>query len=433
MRDGWQKAYEGINKANGIIENYSRATGLTEEQLGYYAGQAYFVRAYLYFWLTRIYNEIPYVTTVRVADPTITLSSSAEIYEHIVEDLKLAEELLPMTWDGIDQVKYNGAGITKGAAKATLASAYLFMAGYPVLGGHLGINECYRLAKDKAAEIINNEAAYGYDLLDHCDELWKVRPKLNKEMVFALVYDGIEDYNVNGPTYCRPLELGGWGGLCSEINFFLRFPEGERKEATFLHEFPMTPDRRAVLPWPEGQPLTSWQDINNWRPFYNKMWECEGSEGETKWVVPSGIWRSDRTNQMIRYAEVLLIYAEAQAMADGGPNELAYNCLDRVRNRAYKGKGSTENNIQRALSAEAFRDSVFVERGWEFAGLEYCSRWFDILRREFVEDAIKVTPDHSFLPGRHPDDGAPIRPPSKPESYFHPRPEEDALLNPNLL
>ena len=80
MRDGWQKAYEGINKANGIIDNYTRATGLSEEQLGYYAGQAYFVRAYLYFWLTRIYNEIPYVTTVRVADPTITLSSSTEVY-----------------------------------------------------------------------------------------------------------------------------------------------------------------------------------------------------------------------------------------------------------------------------------------------------------------------------------------------------------------
>ena len=426
MTGGWEKAYDAINKANGIIENYHRAEGtLSDERLHYYAGQAHFVRAYLYFWLTRIFNDIPYVTTVRVDDKKLELTKSTDVYDHIVEDLKLAEQWLPNSWNGVDQVKHNGGGITKNAAKATLASVYLFMTGYPVLKP-----EYYQLAKDKAAEIINSEAASGLRLLDHCAELWKPLPKLNDEIVFALVYDGIEDYNVAGPTYCRPTELGGWGGLCSEINYFVRFPEGERKDATYLYEFPME-NRRLTLPWPEGKPMTTWEEIG-WRPFINKMWESEGTEGPTKWVIPEGIWRCARTNQMIRYAEVLLIYAEAQAMADGGPNGLAYECINRVRNRAYAGVGSTQRNLQPGLSATAFRDSVFVERGWEFAGLEYCSRWFDLVRLELVEDAIREFPQHSFLPGRNARDGAPIRTPSKPESYFHPRPERDALLNDNI-
>ena len=431
LTEGWKKAYETINRANGIIDNYHRAEGLDETNLHYYAGQAHFVRAYMYFWLVRIFNEVPYVTTVRLSDRTRELTPVPEIYEYIIEDLKLAEQWLPRTWKGIDDVKHNGAGITEGAAKATLASVYLTMAGYPVLGGHLGINECYRLAKEKAAEIISNEAAYGYRLLDHCADLWKPRPKLNDEMVFALVYDGVENYNVSGPAYCRPFELEGWGGLCSEINFFLKFPAGERKEATFIYEFPME-NKKLVLPWPENKPLTTWEEME-WNPFYNKYWEVVGSEGPTKWVKNfTDEWRSDRTNQMIRYAEVLLIYAEAQAMADNGPDALAYECINRVRNRAYAGAGSTGKELPTGLNATAFRDSVFVERGWEFAGFEYASRWFDLVRLELVEDAIQQHPVHSFLPGRNAKDGTFIRPPSKPESYFHPRPEAEVLLNPNL-
>ena len=134
---------------------------------------------------------------------------------------------------------------------------------------------------------------------------------------------------------------------------------------------------------------------------------------------------------MIRYAEVLLIYAEAQAMAENGPNALAYNCINRVRNRAFAGVGSTQKNLQPGLSATAFRDSVFVERGWEFAGFEICSRWFDLVRMELVEDAVKEKPDHSFLPGRSPKEWPIANPPTK-RRYFLPIPADDALLNPNL-
>jgi hypothetical protein len=430
-RRGWRDAYETINIANGIIENYRSAEGeVSEEMLHYYAGQAYFARAYMYYWLVRIFNEIPYITTVRIADRTVEPAAPGEIYEHIVADLKIAEEWLPATWKGIDETKANGGAFTKGVAKATLAGVYLSMAGYP-----LKKTECYRLAKEKAAEIIEHEAAYGYRLLDHYVELWKVMPQIHDEMVLFIPYNKTADHNVRSPKECRPVQFGGWEAYCPEINFFRRFPTGERKDATFVTEFPLTNgfySTAPTLPWPDTLAMLPWEQIMFRHPYYFKMWEAEGWEGENRWIpLGDSEWYSGRTNQMIRYAEVLLVYAEAQAMADGTPNALAYECVNRVRNRAFAGVGTQANNLKTGLSGEAFRDSVFVERGWEFAG-EFAIRWFDLVRLELVEDAASETPMHTFLPGRASSEwpiagGAPTH-----NSYFLPTPEEDALLNPKL-
>ena len=432
MRSGYNGAYGTINIANAIIANYQNAKGtLSNEKLLYFAGQAHFARAYLYFWLVRFFNDIPYVTTARVIDRTMKPSPPEEVYEHIIADLKIAEEWLPQSWNGIDQLLYNGAAFTKGAAKATLASVYLTMAGYP-----LKKTEYYKLAAEKAKEIIDKESEYGYRLVNHCQELWSPFPKINSEVVFATVYNKIGGYSSRAPKEGRPVQFGGFEGYCAEINFFLRFPAGERREATFVYEFPLpdgSPAARPVIPWPADKPMLSWQDMRFAHPYYNKMWESEESYGSTKFKqLNESEWNSGRTNQMIRYAEVLLIYAEAQAMADGAPNTLAYNCINRVRNRAYAGAGSTGKELQPGLSATAFRDSVFVERGWEFAGFEMASRWFDLVRFELVEDAAKETPANKFLPGRSPKEWEILSPPTK-QSYFFPIPEEDAKLNPNLL
>jgi len=126
-------------------------------------------------------------------------------------------------------------------------------------------------------------------------------------------------------------------------------------------------------------------------------------------------WWGSRTVQVVRYAEVLLIYAEAKAMS-GGPDALAYTCLNRVRTRAGL------ENVPSGLSGVAFRDKVVEERKWEFAGLEPCSRWFDMVRTETVESATAK---------RDPADIKLVNQPSK-ERYFSPIPQRDRSLNPNL-
>ena len=117
---------------------------------------------------------------------------------------------------------------------------------------------------------------------------------------------------------------------------------------------------------------------------------------------------------MLRYAHVLLIYAEAQARAIGTPSAEAYTALNQVRSRA--GLSDLSN-----LTTEGFIDAVVNERAWEFAG-EGTTRWFDLLRLEKVEAANA---------NKHPADLKPIGEITKAD-YWFPIPLTDASINPNL-
>jgi hypothetical protein len=92
------------------------------------------------------------------------------------------------------------------------------------------------------------------------------------------------------------------------------------------------------------------------------------------------MWRSGRSQRFIRYAEVLLVYAEAEAMSKGGPDASAYEAINRVRERAGL------DDFASGMSASQFQEACFDERGWEFAGNEFGVRWSDLLHLEKVEE-----------------------------------------------
>ena len=97
----WAEIYSTIAAANELILNYEGANA-TEEEKRIAAGQAYFARAYSYFTLVRIWNEIPIYTENEVSYD-IGLSGPAEVYDLIIEDLRLAEEILPAQWTGVQE------------------------------------------------------------------------------------------------------------------------------------------------------------------------------------------------------------------------------------------------------------------------------------------------------------------------------------------
>ncbi len=88
---------------------------------------------------------------------------------------------------------------------------------------------------------------------------------------------------------------------------------------------------------------------------------------------------------LLRYADVLLIYAEAANKADGSPSKKAYDAINAVRERAgLEGLAG--------LSPEAFDQAVLDERNWELAF--ECNRWFDMCRRHIVAEVVnKYFPD----------------------------------------
>jgi hypothetical protein len=412
LKLSWDRAWKPVKTANAFLKNYQRAAGSMEEKdLNRAAAEARFGRAFIYFWMVRLFNRLPLITEENnEVSYTIGKSSPEEIYALIVEDLKFAEEWLPINWKD-HQTRYL-AGFTKGAAKAMLASVYLTMAGYPVNGG----TEYYRLAAEKAKEVIDRESEYGYRLLDNFADLWTNRPLINDEILFAIIYgrEDWDDWHARVPLACRPTVMGGWDDYSAEINFFNKFPEGPRKEATYVSTFKFQ----------DGTVMT-WEDMSLRHPCFAKEWiDNDNFSWDRMWEFDD--WYSDRSQWVIRYSEVLLTYAEAQARATGTPDALAYQCMKRVRERA-----GIKTPLPENLSGAAFADSVFVERGWEFAGNEFCSRWFDLQRLELVEDAAKAVPQHSFLPGRHAWElPLPVAPSKK--SYFMPIPTDETLLNPNL-
>jgi hypothetical protein len=417
LKISWNGYYGTIKQANVIITNIDNFTEpkeqpeLLKNQKNRALGQAYFLRALGYYNLVRMYGEVPVVTDLTISY-VVKKSPFSEIYALIISDLTKAETLLPAdfkTAANASDIEKNSsyARATLGGTKALMASVYLSMAGYP-----LKDVSKFALAAQKAKEVIDNEAVYGYQLLPNYGDLWKFANNKNKETVFGCYYNNAGNWsdggtwangNMNAPSAFFPENFGGWSDAFAELTFFNDFPAGPRKDATFITQGQKTPT----------SPIITWKDFAYSHPHYGKYADVPGYNplnmgGYTDW------W-SSRTVQVLRYAEVLLVYAEAQSKS-GSPDALAYTCLNRVRSRAGLADAPT------GLTGAAFSDMVVTERKWEFAGLEPCARWYDMVRTETVESATaKRSPLEIPL----------LNQPSK-DRYFSPIPQGDRVLNPNL-
>jgi hypothetical protein len=402
MTNWWNYFYANIKSCNSLINNYQKATAATEIERNVAAGQAYFLRALSYFFLTRTWGAIPLITDNTV-DYGRTKAQPADLYALIVEDLKKAESMLPNRWTGAR----NQAGVdippTKGSAKSLLANVYLTMAGWP-----LKQTDKYPLAAAKAKEVIDNKSTWGYDLLTNFAVLWKKEGKFNKEAVFGCYFNYStsayvwENLNMSGPASFGPGDEGGWDDGYGEINFYQNFPAGARKDATYQQIY-----------YSHGNQV-DWTKNDRRHPYFMKYRDDNNFNPATHAMD----WAGSHTVFVIRYAEVLLTYAEATAMSTA-PDQSAYDAINAVRSRAGVG------DLPAGLSKEAFRDAVIAERGWEFAGLEPAARWFDLLRTETVgrentkrsvdDEPIKNIPNdqlHTF--------------------YWAPIPINEQQLNPNL-
>ena len=418
----WQIPYKGIQISNFIISHYADCTG-DKALINNCAGQAYFMRAWWYFWLIKYYGPCPMPLKDGETDDQMPQSSVADVYAQIVSDLQKAEELMPAKQTRSAWV-YNGMSLvpTQGSAKSLLASVYLQMAGWP-----LKDVSKYALAAAKAKEVIDNESTYGYGLVD-INKLWDGIDMWDEETVFGHAYNWKNgDYTMRTPKAGAPIEEGGWACYMAEINFFKNFPEGPRKKVTFQTDI--------WVPVSEGTPGAfynargngwfidvPWDDTrtDKQHPYYCKQrFGSETRGGSLSWddrYLDGSMWRSGRSQRFIRYAEVLLVYAEAECMAKGGPDASAYATINRVRERAGL------EDLATGMSAAQFQKACFDERGWEFAGNEYCCRWADLLRLEKVEEANSNRDSREYALNHTPTKA----------DYYLPIPAYDKNLNHNL-
>lgn len=365
----WGVLYRSIANANAIIGNLGNAKGVSAQRLGEIEGQAKFIRAFDFFLLVRWFGQVQLTTYENQGNiNTLRQSSEQEIYNSIIADLQSAEDKLPLTFADRGRP-------TKGAAKALLAKVYLTMAGWPIKD-----QSKYQLAMTKAKEVMDLGV---YSLEPNFADLWKSQNRLtNKEFIFAF-YGSIANNGISGShmhTASRHWGNGegGWGDFHSEDRFFNAFPNGPRKDATFTSVFA------------DG---TTWQQAEV-QPYTAKFRDA----GNTVALNGEGF------NVMLRYADVLLMYAEAANMSNGSPTAAALDAINQVRRRAQGLPVNTPNaavDLPSGMSKTDFDNAVLAERNWELAF--EMNRWFDLVRREKVVEVNQalfpnVKPTNALLP-----------------------------------
>lgn len=406
VKDAWSQHFALIKACNWVIENASK-TPTSQEEINIALGNAHFWRAYAYFYMVRIFGPLPMVVTTDPSATNVAPSSVEEIYNLIVDDLKKAEGWLPTSYsqaprnhDGVD------AWVTKQATQATLTAVYMAMAGYPLNKG----KEYYALAAAKAKEVIDANGTYGFYNDPVWNHVYSMGHNYNKETILGIDNNwnsGSWDHDSELTSCCRfeGLGDGGWGDAWGEIAFWKRYPEGPRKDAVYAPK----------ITFQDGATITkvcNWWDLDaEGKPVveaYHPMFaiytvNCDGDNLAKEKFAPYNYLEPNYTNmtngrrhRLIRYAEVLLWYAESAARS-GGDLAKAKEYLREVRKRAVNDvenvtlSDGTKVAIAN-MTADQLAEACYIEHGWEVAG-----QWTQMVTRradEFRMNELKKNFDY---------------------------------------
>lgn len=354
----WNGLYRVIAQANLVLDRVPGITPMDEAKKSSILGEAYFMRAWAYFYAVRIWGDVPLVTAPQTVTSEDFLPSRApqeQVYAQIVQDL-LAAEASGMPWTDVS------GRATTAAAKSLLAKVYLTMAGQPLNKG----TEYYSLAAAKALEVITEPGTL--DLFPEYGMLHDYANENKVEHIFQIQYNSSFAANNEQQMYYlpnfRPITAynASFGTTIPLPQFYNSYEAGDKR----------TKDR-------EGYFYTSYY-TNGTGPLYElgapyifKHFDvaAHGSPGKP------GTANSSLNVPQIRFAEVLLIYAEAQNEIGGGPNVAAYNAYKRVRDRAEL----TTPDVS-TFNQNTFREAVWRERWYEFCYENIL--WFDMVRTRKV-------------------------------------------------
>ncbi|MEJ5964145.1 RagB/SusD family nutrient uptake outer membrane protein [Pedobacter immunditicola] len=326
VRETWDNFYIGITRANTAINKIPNIT-MDEALKSRLVGEAKFLRAFYYFHLVRLFGDLPIVTEEVSSLDQLTFpkrNPKAEVYIQIIADLEDAEAILPPAYTGADRGR-----ATSGAAKSFLASVYLTL-------------KDYKLAADKANEVMNLAGA-GYGLWDNYLDVYDIKNEFGKEAIFDAQF-------VSGP--------GGQGGnmiafMAQENNSVAGRGFGSFQPTPEVYDSYTAADKRKSVFFTLGTD----------KKYYVNKWIDADATTENQ---------SDNNFPLMRYAEVVLTYAEAynevNAPVNGNP---AYNAVNSIRQRA--GLPLLEN-----LNQNQLREAILQERRLELAFEG--SRWFDLVR-----------------------------------------------------
>ena len=423
----WNGVYEMIRAANTVLNSIEGVTlsdpdPSKQERL---VGETYFLRAIMFNHLMRIHGRIPLVLEV---DPFQQpgLATQLEVFEQIESDLLQAESRLP------EKSQYVGSTTpSKGTARAFLARLYMDWAGFP-----LKDNSKYAAAAGMAKQVIDNAGAHGFGLEPDLAKLWSLDGRFTQEGVFTIAYSNSAGNLTNRKMGKLGLPsdpgLNGWQETFAEIRFFEDMPEGVRKDATYFAELPVADNGAIDVDNPTK--MLRWEEFKDQQnPIFRKI---VGELADGDWSQ----FQTLRSDLYMRYAEVLLIYAEASGEA-GSAGADAWEALNKVHRRAQGLPIDTPDASDLTSGDGTIQDLAFTERKWEFAG-EFI-RWNDLVRKEKVQEALGDRDPRVSIGTAYDENGVgtpkPLTTAQNPilgslgtDNYYAPIPQQEIEQNPNL-
>lgn len=357
----WNSLYRVIANANLALDKIPGISPMDEALRKRKLAEAQFLRAWAYFYAVRLWGDIPLITKPQTAASENFFPARApqeEVYKLIVSDLVAAEA------GGLPWMDASGR-VSTAAIKAQLSRVYLTMAGQPLNKGAA----YYKLAADKSNEVITyaNANPAAINLFSTYYDIHNPAQNNKLEHLFEIQYNADVASNPMDNYYpnFKAVTYGGQGGTGSSVptlSFYNSFEAGDLRAKN-----------------QEGYFYTSYYTNGNGAPFQLgapyvfKHFNITANGGPLNGgALVAGARRNDLNVPQIRYAEVLLIFAEAQNEV-GGPTQDAYDAFKRIRDRA-----KLTTPALGTYSAVTFREAVWRERWHElcYEGIT----WFDMVR-----------------------------------------------------
>jgi hypothetical protein len=346
----WKSCYTAIEEANLALARIP-AISMDATVKKSLLGEVYFLRAFYYYHLVRLYGDVPLITQpVDLSSPLLypARTPQAQVYDLVVSDLLAAEQ------SGLPNTDQTGK-VSLGAVHTLLSSVYLTMAGYP-----LQKTENYQKAADEAKQVLPL-----YTLFTDYAYLHDNPHKNQGELIFQSQYlVGVATNSITQLTVPFNLQVGAYGdhlgAMIPTDAFFASYEAGDKRTEEKQFYFSKYPDANNLA-----------DTITFGEHCLYKYFQVESSVSGT---ANSG--KCDENWTLLRLPEAMLIYAEASNEVNG-PTADAYDAVNQIRTRAKLAPLS-------GLTKDQFRVAIWKERYHELA---YENKaYFDIQRTHQVYD-----------------------------------------------
>ncbi|MBC6491398.1 RagB/SusD family nutrient uptake outer membrane protein [Flavihumibacter stibioxidans] len=380
LNNMWNDHYRGIQQCNIVIDRID-AINMDAATRDRYVGEVKFLRALMYFNMVRTFGDLPLVIK-EIRNPEEGYAYTREpvdaVYAQIIADLKEAEAKLPAIYTGTEIGR-----ATSGAAKSLLGKVYL-------------TRKDFTAAAAKLKEVIDGTATSKYMLLSNYEDIFKVTNENHRESIFDVQFK--KGGTGEGSPFTNQFAPRSSGVIVSKVGPGLGYniPTQDMEDAYETGD--LRKDLSMANGYMNGASFVASKYIKKYLdvPF-------QANDADNNWPV-------------LRYADVLLMYAEALNelgyVADGP----AFDYLNQIRTRAGlqpKTAVNAEPSLQIADQA-AFRLAIEQERRVELAFENH--RWFDLVR---TDRAIAVMAAHGIS--------------IQPYQLLYPIPQSQIDINPEMI